>query len=35
MVEPVDGQWGVLGGDGQWTGLIGQLQNKVMATSKG
>ena len=33
MVEPADGQWGVLGADGQWTGLIGQLQNKVMASS--
>ena len=29
VTEPEDGEWGVMDKNGNWTGLIGQLVNKV------
>ena len=29
VVEPPDGQWGIMNEDGNWTGMIGMVMNKV------
>ena len=30
LVQPADGQWGAQDKSGNWTGIVGELQRKVM-----
>ena len=29
-IEPPDGQWGAMKSDGKWSGMVGQLEEKVV-----
>ena len=29
-MEPPDGQWGAMKSDGKWSGMVGQLEDKVV-----